>query len=86
MTVYASSGSEPEFEPEFEPESERRSRDDVDGSTGKSDPRLRLFAQGCPGDTANPDARQIMLLSEVSGPDGSYPGATDDEMLGILGQ
>jgi hypothetical protein len=78
MAVHAGSDSEPEFGPES------RGADDAPG--GRPDPRLRLFAQGCPGDMARPDARQIMLLSEISGPDESYPGATDDEMLGILGQ
>jgi Domain of unknown function (DUF222) len=50
------------------------------------DSRLPLFAQGRPGDRAVPNAWQVMVLSDVSGWDGSCPEATDDEVFGILGQ
>ena len=50
------------------------------------DSRWELFAQGGPGDRARPNAWQVMVLSDLSGPDGRCPGATDDEVLGVLGQ
>lgn len=39
------------------------------------DSRLALFAQGRSSDRAVPNAWQVMVLSDVSGPDGSCPGA-----------
>jgi hypothetical protein len=56
------------------------------GSPDGRDARLPLFAQGRPGDVAKPNAWQLMVLWDVSGPDGSCPGATDDEAFGLLGQ
>jgi hypothetical protein len=47
---------------------------------------LPLFAQGRPGDRAIPNAWQLMVLADASGADGTCPGATDDEVLGVLGQ
>jgi Domain of unknown function (DUF222) len=58
----------------------------ADGLFLGRDSRLPLFAQGRPGDQAAPNAWQLMVLADVSGPDDSCPGATDDEALGILGQ
>jgi Domain of unknown function (DUF222) len=50
------------------------------------DARWPLFAQGGPGDRAKPNAWHLMILSDLSGPDGRCPGATDDEVFGMLGQ
>jgi hypothetical protein len=50
------------------------------------DSRWSLFAQGRPGDRAIPNAWQLMVLSDLSGADGGCRGATDDEVLGVLGQ
>jgi len=53
---------------------------------GDRDCRWPLFAQGSPGDRARPNAWQVMVLSDLSGPDGRCAGATDDEVFGVLGQ
>jgi hypothetical protein len=50
------------------------------------DSRWPLFAHRGPGDRARPNAWQVMILSDLSGPDGTCPGATDDEVFGVLGQ
>src|SRR5215469_9994741 len=50
------------------------------------DERLADFAQGWPGDAAKPTPWQLMILSDLCGPDGACPGATDDEVLGLVGQ
>src|SRR5215469_2866297 len=50
------------------------------------DERLADSAQGWPGDAAKPTAWQLMILSDLSGFDGACPGASDDEVLGLLGQ
>ena len=50
------------------------------------DSRWGLFAQGGPGDRAKPTAWQLMILSDLSGPDGRCAGAADDEVFGVLGQ
>jgi len=53
---------------------------------GERDSRWPLFAQGGPGDQAIPNAWQLMTLYDLSGPDGQCPGATDDEVFGVLGR
>jgi len=50
------------------------------------DSRWELFAQGGPGDRAKPTAWQLMILADLSGPDGRCAGAADDEVFGVLGQ
>ena len=45
-----------------------------------------LFAQGGPGDRAKPNAWQLMIMWDLSGPDGRCAGASDDEVFGVLGQ
>ena len=50
------------------------------------DSRWSLFAQGGPGDRAVSNAWQLMTLYDLSGPDGSCCGATDDEVFGVLGR
>jgi hypothetical protein len=60
--------------------------DEAEKSLLGQDSWLPLFAQGRSGDRAIPSAWQLMVLADVSGPDDSCPGATDDEVLGVLGQ
>jgi hypothetical protein len=57
-----------------------------DGLRGGRDPRLPLFAQGRVSDAGKPNAWRLMILWNLSGPDGSCPDATDDEAFGLLGQ
>ena len=45
-----------------------------------------LFVQGRPGDRARPNAWQVVVLNDLSGPDGRCAGAADDEVFGVLGQ
>jgi hypothetical protein len=59
---------------------------DLEWPSGDRDSRWSLFAQDSPGDRATPNAWQVMVLSDLSGPDGRCVGATDDEVLGVLGQ
>src|SRR6266567_4482692 len=44
------------------------------------------FAQGARGDQAKPGAWRLLVVNGASGPDGSCPGTTDNEALGLLGQ
>jgi hypothetical protein len=60
--------------------------EDLASPFGERDSRWWSFAQGGPGDRAKPSAWQLMILSDVSGPDGRCAGATDDEVFGVLGQ
>jgi hypothetical protein len=55
-------------------------------TTGDHGNGWELFAQACPGDRAIPNAWQLMILSDLSGPDGTCRGATDDEVFGMLGR
>lgn len=55
------------------------------GSGGR-DPRLAAFAQGDEMDRFPASDLLATVLSEVSGPDRRCPGATDDELVGILGR
>ena len=48
-------------------------------SGGYRDSDWPLFAQGGPGDRARPNAWQVMVLNDLSGPEGRCAGATDDE-------
>jgi hypothetical protein len=48
--------------------------------------RLAAFAQGGHGDTRPPDAELAAALDELSGPDRHCDGATDDELIGLLGR
>src|SRR6516165_8234808 len=56
------------------------------GSRRGRDPRLAAFAQGGAGDTRPPDAKLAAALEELSGPDRRCDGATDDELIGLLGR
>src|SRR5215470_2444316 len=50
------------------------------------DPRLAGFAQGGAGDGCRPGAALAVTLEELSGPDWRCDGATDDELIGLLGR
>jgi hypothetical protein len=50
------------------------------------DPRLAAFAKDNAGDRCPPGAWTGMVLNELSGPDRSCSGATDDELIGLLGR
>jgi hypothetical protein len=43
-----------------------------------------MFARGCRDDRAKPNAWQAMVISDVTGPEGDCPEATDDELVGLL--
>src|SRR5262252_2610079 len=60
-------------------------RGDAGGPRGR-DPRLAAFARGGPGDVCPPDAELAATLEELSGPDWRCAGATDDELVGLLGR
>jgi hypothetical protein len=50
------------------------------------DARLAAFAQGGPGDSCPPDSALAETLQELSGPGWRCDGATDDELIGLLGR
>src|SRR5215475_11409448 len=57
------------------------------GSPGPFDGRdllLEAFAQGGAAGGLRPNAWFGMVVSDLSGDDGSCPGASDDEVLGLL--
>ena len=59
------------------------------GAAGRQwhrDSRLRAFVQGGSGDTCPPDAALAVMLEELSGPGWRCDGATDDELIGLLGR
>jgi hypothetical protein len=56
------------------------------GGAGGRDPRLAAFAEDSAGDRCPPGPRAGMVLNELSGPDRKCTGATDDELIGLLGR
>jgi len=58
---------------------------DAGGRRGP-DPRLAAFAQDSPGDGCPPGSALAVTLEELSGPDWRCDGATDDELIGLLGR
>src|SRR5215472_11856541 len=50
------------------------------------DPRLAGFAQGGAGDTCPPGSALAVTMEELSGPEWRCDGATDDELVGLLGR
>src|SRR6266567_3233858 len=56
------------------------------GGRRERDPRLAGFAQGGAGDACPPGPGLAVALEELSGPDWRCPGATDDELIGLLGR
>src|SRR5215475_116256 len=55
------------------------------GEQGR-DPRLAAFVKGGPGDTRSPGPELAKEIAELSGPDWRCDGATDDELIGLLGR
>jgi hypothetical protein len=53
---------------------------------GARDPRLAGFVNDGPGDTWPPSAALAVVLEELSGPQQRCEGATDDELIGLLGR
>jgi hypothetical protein len=58
----------------------------VPGDDDGRDPRLPLFACGAAGDAGPLNAWTVMMVDDVSGPERRCPGATDDELDGLLGR
>jgi hypothetical protein len=56
------------------------------GLPGGRDPRLAAFAEDNAADRCPPGPWTGMVLNELSGPDRKCPGATDDELIGLLGR
>ena len=56
------------------------------GSPDGRDPRLAAFAQHAAMDQARPGVQLAALLDELSGPARTCPGASDDELTGMLGR
>src|SRR5579872_4295578 len=50
------------------------------------DPRLAGFAEGGPGDTCPPGPELAAVVAELSGPEWRCGGATDEELIGLLGR
>jgi hypothetical protein len=50
------------------------------------DPRLAGFAEGGAGDTCPPGPELAATAAELSGPEWRYAGATDKELIGLLGR
>ena len=53
---------------------------------GARDPRLAGFVKDGPGDTRPPCAALAVVVEELSGPQQRCEGATDDELIGLLGR
>src|SRR6516164_5157036 len=58
----------------------------ADGRRRERDPRLAGFAHDGPGDSCPPGAALAVTLQELSGPGWRCDGATDDELIGLLGR
>ena len=56
-------------------------------ASGKQrDPRLAGFAEGGAGDTCAPGPELAAAVAELSGPEWRCAGATDEELVGLLGR
>ena len=53
---------------------------------GHRDPRLARFAEGGRGDVCLPGPELAATVAELSGPEWRCAGATDDELIGLLGR
>ncbi len=53
---------------------------------GQRDPRLAGFAEDGAGDTCPPGAGLAAVVDELSGPEWRCAGATDEELIGLLGR
>ncbi|HEX4088558.1 MAG TPA: DUF222 domain-containing protein [Trebonia sp.] len=54
------------------------------GARSARDPRLAIFAEGDSRPAPVPSGWLALLADELSGPDRRCPGATDDELIGLL--
>ena len=50
------------------------------------DARLARFVEDGPGDTCPPGAELAAVIAELSGPEWRCGGATDEELIGLLGR
>ena len=57
-----------------------------EAADGQRDPRLARFVEGNTGDTCLPGPELAATVAELSGPEWRCPGATDDELIGLLGR
>jgi hypothetical protein len=64
----------------------QQGRDDDQGAGPVRDPRLSGFAKDSKWDSCSPSAALTAVLEDASGPEWRCPGATRDEMLGMLAQ
>jgi len=55
------------------------------GAPGR-DPRLAWFGEDAAGDTCRPSAALATVVEELSGPQWRCAGATDEELIGLLGR
>ena len=62
----------------------RSGRADASGRT--RDPRLAGFAEGGHGDTCPPSAALAAVVEDLSGPERRCDGASDEELIGLLGR
>jgi Domain of unknown function (DUF222) len=81
MTQLPDSGREPGEEPARDSRSPGGS-----AAVPGRDPRLAGFAEGGPGDTCPPGPELAAMVAELSGPEWRCAGATDDELIGLLGR
>jgi len=68
------------------PARDPRARSADDAPTPLRDPRLSVFAHDGEWDGCRPSATAAAVLEDVSGPEWRCPGASRDEMLGMLRQ
>ena len=83
------SGHRPGQRPNGKPGGRTAGAPGVDGSQppdGQRDPRLAGFAEGGPGDTCAPGPELAATVAELSGPEWRCAGATDEELIGLLGR
>jgi len=57
-----------------------------ESADGQRDPRLAEFAEDGAGDTYLPGPELAAMVAELSGPEWRCAGATDDELIGLLGR
>jgi hypothetical protein len=58
----------------------------ADAPGAARDPRLAGFAEGGAGDTCPPSAALAAVVDDLSGPERRCGGATDEELIGLLGR
>src|SRR5580693_2278791 len=83
------SGHRPGQRPNGKPGGRTAGAPGVDGSQppdGQRDARLAGFAEGGPGDACLPGPGLAATVAELSGPQWRCAGATDEELIGLLGR